>query len=516
MRRRQFRKNALSVSLFPFLAVLICTMGALIVLLVMVVQQARVQAVEIAHEDAPDPLLPRLPSEDQRQAEDYEWQWEQLAQQRNQLTNELAGRRQELTDLESHIRQLEQRWKQLVAEAQQLQQVHGNREQNAGEQQQKIAELEAQIEQTKAAIEQLRERLAQQPRSYAIVPYRGPNATTLLPVFVECTAEGIWLQPEGILLRAADFMGPLGPGNPLDAALRAKRDYLAQAGIAGEAYPLLLVRPGGAESYAMARAAMKNWEDEFGYELIAEDMLLAYPDTDPQLVAHLNKAVADARHRQSILAQAMPTRYQDTPQVGYVASRKGGFVPTHRNVGQPTGQAGFGSGGDQRYRDGFRNPKDDSDDPSAVAPGQLQSDSDRFAGDGQAGGHQGATLQGPKVQPPAQQRGANWGLPTAAAGSTGITRPIRVAVLPDRLVILPERGVRQEPVTVMLNGPLQNDLDAFVSKIWTHMEGWGIAVLGGYWKPVLTAEVAEGGEERFAELVGLLRDSGIEIQRKLR
>ena len=42
MRRRRFRKPALSLSLFPFLAVLVCTMGALIVLLVTVVQKARV------------------------------------------------------------------------------------------------------------------------------------------------------------------------------------------------------------------------------------------------------------------------------------------------------------------------------------------------------------------------------------------------------------------------------------------------------------------------------------------
>ena len=37
-------KKPLAISLFPFLAVLICTMGSLIVLLVLVLQQSRVQA----------------------------------------------------------------------------------------------------------------------------------------------------------------------------------------------------------------------------------------------------------------------------------------------------------------------------------------------------------------------------------------------------------------------------------------------------------------------------------------
>ena len=48
MRRPASRKTQVGISLFPFLAVLICTMGALIVLLILVVQQARVQADTVA------------------------------------------------------------------------------------------------------------------------------------------------------------------------------------------------------------------------------------------------------------------------------------------------------------------------------------------------------------------------------------------------------------------------------------------------------------------------------------
>ena len=49
MKRYRNQKTTVGVSLFPFLAVLICTMGALIVLLVLVVQLARVDASEDAH-----------------------------------------------------------------------------------------------------------------------------------------------------------------------------------------------------------------------------------------------------------------------------------------------------------------------------------------------------------------------------------------------------------------------------------------------------------------------------------
>ena len=61
MRRKRFRKPVTNMSLFPFIAVLICTMGALIVLLVLFVQQARVQADTIcAGRQTSSRELPRI------------------------------------------------------------------------------------------------------------------------------------------------------------------------------------------------------------------------------------------------------------------------------------------------------------------------------------------------------------------------------------------------------------------------------------------------------------------------
>ncbi|MBB76057.1 MAG: hypothetical protein CMJ75_16240, partial [Planctomycetaceae bacterium] len=71
MRRRANRKPETRVALFPFLAVLVCTMGALIVLLVLVVQQARVQAVEIVRPDPAADLTAQAASQRrQEQRED--------------------------------------------------------------------------------------------------------------------------------------------------------------------------------------------------------------------------------------------------------------------------------------------------------------------------------------------------------------------------------------------------------------------------------------------------------------
>ena len=114
----------------------------------------------------------------------------------------------------------------------------------------------------------------------------------------------------------------------------------------------------------------------------------------------------------------------------------------------------------------------------------------------------------------AQKRGENWGLPNAAQGLVGVTRPLNVAVLPDRLVLLPNRTENWTPVITPISGPMQSSVDEFVSHIWKHVKNWGIAVPGGYWKPVLVVEVLPGGEARFEEMQALLRDSGLEIQRK--
>ena len=59
---------------------------------------------------------------------------------------------------------------------------------------------------------------------------RGPHGTRRRPIYIECTLEGIIIQPEGFVLLPDDFHGPLGPGNPLDAALRTIREHLAQGG----------------------------------------------------------------------------------------------------------------------------------------------------------------------------------------------------------------------------------------------------------------------------------------------
>ena len=116
-------------------------------------------------------------------------------------------------------------------------------------------------------------------------------------------------------------------------------------------------------------------------------------------------------------------------------------------------------------------------------------------------------------QPLAFTRGENWGLP-GGGGATGFTRPLRVGVYADQLVLYPsQRGDDAE--VVRFAGATREGVEEFVSRVQRRIESWGIAgPPGAYWKPVLRVEVGRGGEQRFTDLETLLRGSGIVVERK--
>lgn len=492
------RKSPLGVSLFPFLAVLICTMGALIVLLVLVVQQARVSAEEtVVHE----------PTEAQRELEaqrdEILVRTDSLMQQRQGLTEDLSERRLRLAHLEDHLRQLHEQWRQLQDQQAELARLVDGEASNS-ESQQEIEQLKLAIREARTQLDQLRQELKARPRSFAIVPYQGPQGTRRRPIFIECTEEGVRIQPEGILLTAEDFGEPLGPGNPLDASLRAIREHWKRSEtVAGEPYPLIVVRPSGVYAYAAVRAALKAWDDEFGYELINESMPLKYPPSDTALKSIVQQTIVEARKRQEIRRAAMPNRYKSDTPVGFVASSRGGFVPVD-SAERPSRNRGFGTGIDERFNTGF------SDKAAPADQNPSQQFEHGSHDQGVEGGRMGATT-GQGVAPLAGQRGANWALPDSHRSATVVTRPLRIYCAQDRLVILPDSG---EPLRIELTGPLQRHVDELLTQVWEEVERWDLAVVGGYWRPILTIEVARDGEQRFQELRVLLEGSGLQVTRK--
>ncbi len=300
---RARKRDNYSPSLFPFLAVLLCTMGSLVLLLMLIVSQAQASAKQVAVDK-------------RERIEEVESQIE-LA--RNAFEKQLAERRLDLERRRLTLQHLEKHIQELLVELEEIGRTAALLDDKLAtdvtvdaEQQRKISELEALLADATKDLKKKLDKPDGEKPIFAIIPYQGTNGTHRRPIYLECVDNGVLIQPEGILIGLADLRPPYGPGNPLDAALRTVRSRFAPANgaLTSTAYPLLVVRPSGIRSYAMARQAMSGWDDQFGYELIDEDLPLAFPDSQPGLSAEIEKALALARERQAALVMAMPQKYR--------------------------------------------------------------------------------------------------------------------------------------------------------------------------------------------------------------
>jgi hypothetical protein len=302
-RNRPARGENLAPALFPFLAVLVCTMGALVLILVLVVSQASASA------NRPTPADEKL----MEASDSVHLMSEEMIAQRDRQQDEIERRRLELTAMEDHISRLVTELDHYREMAKALDARLDQSENERTEQLRKVDDLESKIELEKDKLEKLKEKSKGNSPAFAIFPYQGKNGTTRRPIYLECVEAGVIIQPEGTLVSINDLKPPFGPGNPLDASLRLirsefqKLDPSSSSGVSP--YPLLLVRPNGIKSYVLARAAMAGWDDQFGYELLDQNMPLAFPPTIPGLANQLETNLIIARERQIALAAAMPRRY---------------------------------------------------------------------------------------------------------------------------------------------------------------------------------------------------------------
>ena len=354
------------VALFPFLAVLICTMGALVPLLLAMARQARLSAQAEAQTRAADRA-----TELNAQREAVQWRIEQLRSARQQTEAQWEKAQQYLGHLEDHSRRLEE-------EIGQLRRQHESLQQRRRIDQSQLDQLRAQCRQVEAELARA-ETEAAQPRpdskpprrSYALVPYVGPNRTQRRPIYLECTARAVIVQPEGIRLTVEDFDGPLGASNPLISVVRAAREQMVLSGALdpdrdGEPYPLLMVRPDGVAAYHYARIALKPWGPDFGYELISADLDLAYPPPDARLAEVMQTALAQARQVQARLIAAAPRSYGN---VRRSHTARADDDPAHLAGTEWAGRAGDGAGlgGAPDYGPG--RPQGAPTDPTALGLG---------------------------------------------------------------------------------------------------------------------------------------------------
>ncbi|MEC8557833.1 MAG: hypothetical protein VXZ82_22745 [Planctomycetota bacterium] len=664
------KREQLAPSLFPFLAVLLCTMGALVLLLMLIVSDAQVTAKEVAQVAK------------QRREELQSLADAKLRAQQKQLDDQrfkLEQKRLMLQHYEEHIDELTAELTELF-EAIHLAQSSVKTEQEKQEQREKLTELEKQLADAKEKLAQQLDKPDGDKPVFAVIPYEGRNGTHRRPIYLECRADGLLVQPESILVTLENLQPPYGPGNPLDAVLRTIRnEYKPKSGaITRTAYPLLLVRPSGVRTYALARAALSSWDDQFGYELIDNDLDLVFPQGEPGLKEKLASTIELARQRQSALARAMPRKYQPlqggSGRTGgsggrgddAITSLPGGTRHSSGNVrsGNSLGLSENGSflrigapnlagaaildrrspGGENRQGSGSL-PKDllhasqstvwgnsgSSTGPSSFFGDPSSSLADLNLGAGQQGGKgsadrsesgaaesgsygraesyeapgiepggtgdsgqtpslesfvaQGsgasggssetrsannATGSGPsqssnsgdpgqtgsgsaaasmmgqsmsgsspgfstsnpdkdpasvpqlslsveydkskQADPVAARRGRNWAWRDGPRTQTPVVRKVHLHCFVDSWVLLPENGDVNLAVTIPFRGTPEQRAVVLAKAIIDWVDSWGLALAGGYWKPVLIVDVAPQAAWRFDQLKRLMEGSGLEIK----
>lgn len=310
-----------TISLFPFLAVLLCTMGALLVVLVLFSRAVKEGVVA----DTPGAAAGDV-QDLESERDQLAWRLEQLEGIRRRTSEELARARMQLAGVEESSRALEDELAALERMATMLESGAAGAVDEAA-----LKELESRLASARESLDKARADQRTKPPAYAVVPYVGVNGTHRRPLYIECAGDGVFLQPENIRLGPADFQGPPGPGNPLASALRAAREHIV-GGLGGtsdpamQPYPLLIVRPSGVMAYYAAREAIQSWGSDFGYQLVDEDWTLSFPPADPALVQVERRAVEESRQRLAWLAEVRPQRPAKQPRQYRAAQTRGGVV----------------------------------------------------------------------------------------------------------------------------------------------------------------------------------------------
>jgi len=118
---------------------------------------------------------------------------------------------------------------------------------------------------------------------YSIQPYRGANGTWRRPIPVECTDGLVKIQPAGPAFSLFE-LSPMGGlrSNPFLEAM-ARETVRSQGGPSPDGAPvvpyvLFVVRPDGIRPYYEALARLEPLGLAFGYELVAQDLEINFPD----------------------------------------------------------------------------------------------------------------------------------------------------------------------------------------------------------------------------------------------
>jgi hypothetical protein len=293
MRRR---RQGLQVSTFPFLAVLLCAMGSLILLLLVIDRRAKAVARMKATQ-----TLSRVKEDDARVAAARKVEWERrrralhalLQQEDEQIVHELhavegnartneqktAAKKAEYRALEKalaeELTRLSKGQAALAARRAALGKETGNK-QKASEELVRLTEELNLLEQTVRDLKRLHQRDQQ---THSLVPYLGKHGDNRKPIYIECAAGRLIFHPQGAVLEGSRVTGR-------DVLAEVERQIARQRElamtVAGKKPPLpyllMLVRPDGITTYFKTLSVLRGMQFDYGYEFVDQSWVLDFSE----------------------------------------------------------------------------------------------------------------------------------------------------------------------------------------------------------------------------------------------
>ena len=347
---RQKSGSENDVSLFPFLAVLLCAMGALIFLLIVTTSRIRSEAIARAKEEAHRPLEP-VPAviesieteppasmeveifppavavipipEEPDPAIELRAAIAGLAKTLDERRRRSELQRRAVQAVQTRVRAVESEIKSTEQQRQRVRQRQDDDRKAEAAVQRAHAGVQFRLDRAAKQIKHVQLKHAQAVSKFAIVPFEGKTGTIRRPILIECTKRGLRFLPEDVLITEDHIRGFVAGYNPLLAGTAVLMQYWknkTEESGQPEPYVLLVVRPGGAVAYYAARMMLGKLKQPTGYELLTTDQELALEPPDPRAQALLKQVL------ETMLAQR-----EDL--VDSVLKRRFG------------GSTGFGSGG---------------------------------------------------------------------------------------------------------------------------------------------------------------------------
>lgn len=567
-------RTSTGISLFPFLAVLVCVMGSLIFLLLVTTTRIRAESVARAHEQlqsveaAPDLLPPpieaprRLPVEPEEGLEIYESPdlppdpvaVEEPVDNSRQAAALAAAWSNKVDDLsrqrEERLRQLAQRRlladaaaRKVVALQEEISRLEA--ELTAAMRKLEAAESQSVSEADRRLIEQqilaLRERLkdARQQESaggkFSVLPVDPISGTSRRPILIECTKDGLRFLPENIELTAADLAGFPERANPLLAGTAALVNYWLDhdrrepgGKPVAEPYVLLLVRPEGTVGYYVAMQLLASLKTQHGYELLDADTSLQPPPLDPAARDACQNAInLLLAERERIIGSARGVRGGGV--LDESRAKSGGGFEVNDVLGErKTSDVGSRSWENVDKFQGRENRAPRTLKPGEAAPLPTPEDAGRKVVEIPSGGRQSSmpTPEQEALAPRGPSLGRNKGLKKPGDDMNleqlstrhwGQSDPSASITMEREVVIRVDDNemiVGKQTLKVGRGESADQLLGAVLQGVEEEIQTWGRPPRGFFFRPALKFVINPGGNQHVDRLDPLLEKSGLSVTRK--